>query len=106
MLTWKYTLPAFLVPFVFTLKSEGMGVLLQAPPATVAVTSLSAALGVAALAVGAGGWLRQRATAAERLAAIVAGLLLMYPAFAADLAGVALFGAVGAAHYRRTRAGV
>ncbi len=106
MLTWKYTLPAFLVPFVFTLKSEGMGVLLQAPPATVAVTSLSAALGVAALAVGAGGWLRQRATAAERLAAIVAGLLLMYPASAADLAGVALFGAVGAAHYRRTRAGV
>jgi TRAP-type uncharacterized transport system fused permease subunit len=24
MLTWKYTLPAFLVPFVFTLTPEGM----------------------------------------------------------------------------------
>ena len=31
MLTWKYTLPAFLVPFVFTLSPEGLGVLLQAP---------------------------------------------------------------------------
>ena len=31
MLTWKYTLPAFLVPFVFTLDPRGMGVLLRAP---------------------------------------------------------------------------
>ena len=31
MLTWKYTLPAFLVPFVFTLSLPGLGVLLQAP---------------------------------------------------------------------------
>ena len=31
MLTWKYTLPAFLVPFMFTLSHEGLGVLLQAP---------------------------------------------------------------------------
>ena len=29
MLTWKYTLPAFLVPFVFTLRPEGAGILLQ-----------------------------------------------------------------------------
>ncbi|HVH27350.1 MAG TPA: TRAP transporter fused permease subunit, partial [Vicinamibacterales bacterium] len=29
MVTWKYTLPAFLVPFVFTLRAEGMGILLQ-----------------------------------------------------------------------------
>ena len=27
MLTWKYTLPAFLVPFVFTLSPEGLGAL-------------------------------------------------------------------------------
>ena len=31
MLTWKYTLPAFLVPFVFTLSHEGEGVLLRGP---------------------------------------------------------------------------
>ena len=39
MVTWKYTLPAFLVPFVFTLRSEGMGILLQASPATILWTS-------------------------------------------------------------------
>ena len=31
MLTWKYTLPAFLVPFVFTLSPEGMGVAAAGP---------------------------------------------------------------------------
>ena len=30
MLTWKYTLPAFLVPFAFTLEPRGMGLLLRA----------------------------------------------------------------------------
>ena len=33
MLTWKYTLPAFLVPFVFTLTPQGLGVLMQGSPA-------------------------------------------------------------------------
>src|SRR5204863_1211857 len=46
MLTWKYTLPAFLVPFIFTLSPEGMGVLLQAPLGDVLSTSLTAVLGV------------------------------------------------------------
>lgn len=30
LLTCKYTLPAFIVPFVFTLSTTGVGVLLQA----------------------------------------------------------------------------
>ncbi len=38
MLTWKYTLPAFLVPFVFTLSPEGAGALLRGPLGTIAVT--------------------------------------------------------------------
>ena len=66
MLTWKYTLPAFLVPFVFTLSSDGMGVLLQASAPVVAVTSLTAAIGVVALALAAGGWITGRANAAAR----------------------------------------
>ena len=68
LLTWKYTLPAFLVPFAFTLAPEGMGLLLRAPLADVLRASLSAALGVAALAVALGGWLRRAATPAERAA--------------------------------------
>ena len=79
MLTWKYTLPAFLVPFVFTLSSDGLGVLLQASAPVVAVTSLTAAIGVVALALAAGGWITGRANAGERASAALAGLLLLYP---------------------------
>ena len=103
MLTWKYTLPAFLVPFVFTLRDEGLGVLLQAPVATIAWTSASAAVGVAALAVGAGGWLRRQANGPERLLAVTAGLLLMYPSPATDMLGLGGFAGAAAAHTWRTR---
>ena len=41
MLTWKYTLPAFLVPFVFTLTPEGLGVLMQGTPAGIATVTLT-----------------------------------------------------------------
>jgi len=87
MLTWKYTMPAFLVPFAFTLTREGMGVLLQAPAADILSASLSAAIGVGALAAGFGGWIRRAASPAERAALIAAGLLLFYAARWADLSG-------------------
>ena len=103
MVTWKYTLPAFLVPFVFTLRSDGMGILLQGPIGVILWTSLTAAIGVCALAVGAGGWLRRQATLPERLLAVTAGLLLMYPATTTDLAGLACFALMIALHFWRTR---
>ena len=102
MITWKYTLPAFLVPFVFTLRGEGMGILLQGPIGTILWTSITAAIGVCALAVGAGGWLRRQATLLERLLAVAAGLLLMYPAARTDLAGLAGLALVLALHFWRT----
>ena len=103
MVTWKYTLPAFLVPFVFTLRGEGMGILLQGPIGDIAWTSTTAAIGVCALAVGAGGWLRRRTTALERGLAAAAGLLLMFPAAATDVAGLAGFALMIALHLWRTR---
>jgi TRAP transporter 4TM/12TM fusion protein len=102
MLTWKYTAPAFLVPFVFTLSPEGLGVLLQAGAADVALTSLSAAAGVGALAIGFGGWLRREATRWERGGAIAAGLLLFYANRTADVAGVLILAATAALHLYRT----
>jgi TRAP-type uncharacterized transport system fused permease subunit len=90
MVTWKYTIPAFLVPFAFTLAPEGMGLLLRAPVETILWTSLTAAIGVAALAFGAGGWLTQRANLLERVLAISAGLLLIYPKPAFDAFGIGL----------------
>jgi TRAP transporter 4TM/12TM fusion protein len=102
MLTWKYTAPAFLIPFVFTLSPEGMGLLLQAPPRSVILASASAAIGVAALAVGFSGWLRGQVSTAERTAALAAGLLLFYPSTAADLAGLGLFGVAVSMHLLRS----
>ena len=104
MLTWKYTLPAFLVPFAFTLSPEGLGVLLQAPPADVARTVLTAAAGILALAMGLGGWLRRAATTPERVLAAAGGLLLFYAATATDLLGAACFAAAVGLHLVRTRA--
>ena len=103
MLTWKYTLPAFLVPFVFTQSAEGMGILLQAPLPDVLRSTLTAAIGIAALAMGLGGWLRRAAMLPERIAATVAGLLLVYASPGTDLLGIALFGAVALLHLLRTR---
>ena len=104
MLTWKYTLPAFLVPFAFTLSPEGLGVLLQAPLADIARTVLTAAVGILALAMGLGGWLRRAATAPERTLAVAGGLLLFYATTATDLVGAACFAAAIALHVVRTRA--
>ena len=47
MLTWKYTLPAFLVPFAFTLTPEGIGAAAAgAGPARVLWTIATAAIGI------------------------------------------------------------
>ena len=76
MLTWKYTLPAFLVPFVFTLSPEGMGLLLQTDAATVVWVSASAMAGCAALAAGFGGWAGRPLPLAGRIGFAALGLLL------------------------------
>jgi TRAP-type uncharacterized transport system fused permease subunit len=103
LLTWKYTLPAFLVPFAFTLAPEGMGLLLRAPLGDVLRASLSAALGIAALASGLGGWLRRGVSPLERALLVPAGLLLLHPAAAADAAGALLFAGAAALHLVRVR---
>ncbi len=104
MLTWKYTLPAFLVPFTFTLSPEGLGVLLQAPLADIVRTVTTAAIGILALAMGLGGWLRQEATKVERTVAVAGGLLLFYATTLTDVLGAALFVAAIASHVQRTPA--
>ena len=90
MLTWKYTLPAFLVPFVFTLSPEGMGLLLQAEPAAVAWAGLTAAIGVGALAAAFGGWIVRPASLIERVLMAVAGVLLFLADRRFDFAGMGL----------------
>jgi len=103
MLTWKYTLPAFLVPFAFTLSPEGMGVLLRAPLVDIVTTVSTAAVGILALAMGLGGWLRAAATPLERTLAVAGGLLLFFATTMTDLAGAALFVAAITLHLSRTK---
>jgi TRAP-type uncharacterized transport system fused permease subunit len=94
MLTWRYTLPAFVVPFMFTLTPDGLGVLLRAPIATVLLSSSTAAVGVAALAAAFGGWLRGPLGAWARGLLMLGGGLLVYAARWADLTGLILIAVV------------
>src|SRR5690606_30629872 len=73
MLTWKYTLPAFVVPFAFTLTPEGAGLLLQSPGAGVLWTTLTAAVGVGAFAAAFGGWIFGPVTMLQRVLMAIAG---------------------------------
>jgi TRAP transporter 4TM/12TM fusion protein len=90
MLTWKYTLPAFLVPFAFTLTPEGAGLLLQAPGLGALWTGLTAAIGVGAFAAAFGGWIFMRAMVWERLAMGAAGGLLLFADVSVDAVGLGL----------------
>jgi TRAP transporter 4TM/12TM fusion protein len=98
MQCWKYTVPAFLVPFVFVLDPSGQGLLLMGSTKALAnanwwsigEVTLTCALGIAALAAGFQGWALRRTTTVERVLFIVAGFLLAYPGWMADVAGIAL----------------
>ena len=108
---WKYTVPAFLVPFMFVLDPSGQGLLLmgsskalaQANWWSIAEVTFTAALGVAALAAGFQGWALKKATAIERVMLIVAGFALVYPTVTADLLGIGLVTAALALQYLRAR---
>jgi TRAP-type uncharacterized transport system fused permease subunit len=80
---WKYTLPAFLVPFVFVLDPQGVGLLLYVPEGgswvDIVQITAKAALGLAALASAAQGWALRRTTRGERVLLAVAGLFLIFP---------------------------
>ena len=80
---WKYTLPAFLVPFVFVLDPQGIGLLLKLPKdgswIDIVLITGKTALGLAALAAAAQGWALRRTTMTERLLLVLAGLFLVFP---------------------------
>jgi TRAP-type uncharacterized transport system fused permease subunit len=103
MLTWKYTLPAFLVPFVFTLSPEGAGVLLIGSTSDILRSSVTAALGIGALAAGFGGWVRGPASPVERAVLVTGGALLCYGARWSDLLGFALTAVVLFLHFQGHR---
>ena len=103
--SWKYTLPAFLVPFAFVLDPDEVGLLLKGGFGNVLHATAAAGLGIAALACGVQGWMLQRTAWLERGVLIAAGLLLLHPALGVQIFGLALVAAVAASQFwRRKRA--
>jgi TRAP transporter 4TM/12TM fusion protein len=91
---WKYTLPAFIVPFMFTLDPKGIGILLRGPVTDVIWTTLTAFIGIAALAGGVENWFFKKTKIHERLMLIGAGLMLVYPIPKYDFIGFGLIAVV------------
>ncbi|MGH6770862.1 MAG: TRAP transporter permease, partial [Xanthobacteraceae bacterium] len=87
---WKYTLPAFLVPFVFVLDPNGIGLLLEVPKGgsafDVVLIIARTALGLAALAAAAQGWAFRRTTRVERVLLLLGGAVLCFPSLFGTLA--------------------
>jgi TRAP transporter 4TM/12TM fusion protein len=81
--SWKYTMPAFLVPFVFVLDPAGVGILLAMPKngttLDIVLVILTTAVGIAGLAIAAQNWLLRRLQLVERVLALAAGVLLLFP---------------------------
>ncbi|WP_374444587.1 TRAP transporter large permease subunit, partial [Stella sp.] len=117
---WKYTMPAFLVPFVFVLDPLGVGLLLDVAKAggwdDVAWITLTTTVGIGVLAVAAQRWLLARLGALELLAAVVSGVCLLFPGVIAGFlpaglplgevkaAGLAVFVGLVALQWLRRRA--
>ncbi|MBN8920126.1 MAG: TRAP transporter large permease subunit, partial [Rhizobiales bacterium] len=120
---WKYTMPAFLVPFVFVLDPQGVGLLLKLPAdgswIDIVEIFVKTGLGIMALAAAAQCWVLVRTTRIEQALLVLAGLLLIFPSlieagaeriigrdidYTATL-GIAVAAVVVALQLRRTRAG-
>jgi TRAP transporter 4TM/12TM fusion protein len=87
---WKYTLPAFLVPFAFVLTENGAHLLGQGSLLGMVWTLAVSMLAVAALAVVTGGWILVATTWVERALCVPAALLLLYLAPVTIAAGIGL----------------
>ena len=111
--TWKYTTPAFLVPFIFVLDPSGTGLLLtgsfktlaSANWGSIAYITFTAAVGIMSLAGAFQGWLFKRTPLYERLMLLVAGFALVYPGNLSNGIGFVLVTLVLASQWaRRERA--
>jgi len=97
MMAWKYTLTAFLLPFIFTVLPEGKALLLHWEGISVLGgmwTIISAFIGIGLLASGCSGWLIRKSTALERIITIAAALGFVLPYHIGSAGGAVLIGLV------------
>ena len=83
MQAWKYTMPAFIAPFMFGLDPAGVGLLLALPKGMgwldVAWVTVAAFAGTAFLAAAMQGRIVQPLTKVERTALTIAGAMMLFP---------------------------
>jgi len=111
---WKYTVPAFLLPFLFVLDPAGQGLLLMGSVKnlananwwSIAWITFIAAAGIAAIAAGFQGWAFKRTTIVERWLFIIAGFALVLPGTNSDIVGFGCLAAAIAMQLLRRQQGV
>jgi len=92
MMAWKYTITAFLMPFIFTVLPSGRALLLHWEGIGVASgvwTIFAAFVGIGMLASGCSGWLIKRSNILERVITIIGALAFVYPSRIGDVLGFA-----------------
>jgi TRAP transporter 4TM/12TM fusion protein len=107
---WKYTMPAFVVPFFFVLDPLGAGVLLQLPHGAnwfeVAWIVFLGFAAIAAIAAALQGWVIRKASIFERVLLGGAGLLVIAPINNLDFLGLAVMALVVVMQLLRGRVAV
>ena len=114
--SWKYALPAFLVPFIFVLDPIGSGLLLEFPNnlfwGWAIWVTIGAVAGITALAFATQGFMRRKLSVIERVVCGLSGIACTFPDLiddyvggmvAARLIGMALLAAVVAWQFISTR---
>jgi TRAP transporter 4TM/12TM fusion protein len=95
MMAWKYTAPAFIIPFMFTLHPSGMALLLKGVGIGEGLWVIATSfLGIFALSAASSGWLLRKCGVWERGLLILGALLLVHPSVWSDWIGMALLGGV------------
>ena len=91
---WKYTLPAFVLPFVFVTDPDGVALLLAFKPGMgwgdVVWQIALATGGLAALAAACQGFARHALALWERMAWVAAGTLMVFPGVVEAIAGTSI----------------
>jgi TRAP transporter 4TM/12TM fusion protein len=104
MVTWKYTLPAFVVPFMFTLnRDQGINLLARGDVGDIVLATATACLAIIAMVAGLGGWILRSANVLERALLIPAAGFLLYTGAIQDVVGLTLFGLAVVLHLLRMR---
>lgn len=88
----KLAIAAFIIPYMFVLSPELL--MISSDPWHIVLTVLTAILGMVALSSALIGYLSDACALWERILLILAGLLMIKPGLATDLAGVAIFALV------------